>query len=170
MKSFTWTGRKDSVVVRGSLDADSLEDAIAVLKNRGIDVEELVEEQRSDAETIGQTPISHKTSHRDTSAHAGHDHHQVVEHRFTTPKTSALAVICLVVSLLGVIITWFIPIITQMAAIICGHIARSQIKKSRGNQTGSGMALAGLIISYIVLVIVVIVVVLVGVTLTEFFS
>jgi len=36
MKSFTWTGRKDSVVVRGSLDADSLEDAIAVLKNRGI--------------------------------------------------------------------------------------------------------------------------------------
>ena len=36
MKSITWTGRKDTVVVRGSLDADSLEDAIAVLKNRGI--------------------------------------------------------------------------------------------------------------------------------------
>ena len=160
MKSFTWTGRKDSVVVRGSLDADSLDDAIAVLKNRGIDVEELVEEPRPDAET----------SHQDTSVHAGHDHHQVVEHRLTSPKTNALAVICLVVSLSGVVVTWFIPIITQIAAIICGHIARSQIKKSRGNQTGSGMALAGLIISYIVLVFVVIVIFLVGVTLSELFS
>ena len=160
MKSFTWTGRKDSVVVRGSLDAESLDDAIAVLKNRGIDVEELVEEPRPDAET----------SHQDASVHAGHDHHQVVEHRLTSPKTNALAVVSLVVSLLGVILTWFIPIITQIAAIICGHIARSQIQKSRGNQTGSGMALAGLIISYIVLVFVVIVIFLVGVTLSELFS
>ena len=160
MKSFTWTGRKDSVVVRGSLDAESLDDAIAVLKNRGIDVEELVEEPRPDAET----------SHQDASVHAGHDHHQVVEHRLTSPKTNALAVVSLVVSLLGVILTWFIPIITQIAAIICGHIALSQIKKSRGNQTGSGMALAGLIISYIVLVFVVIVIFLVGVTLSELFS
>ena len=160
MTSFTWTGRKDSVVVRGSLDADSLDDAIAVLKNRGIDVEELVEEPVPDTET----------SHQDVSVHAGHDHHQVVEHRLTSPKTNALAVVSLVVSLLGVVVTWFIPIITQIAAIICGHIARSQIKKSRGNQTGSGMALAGLIISYIVLVFVVTVIFLVGVTLSELFS
>ena len=160
MNSFTWTGRKDSVVVRGSLDAESLDDAIAALKNRGIDVEEIVEEPRPDAET----------SHRDGSVHAGHDHHQVVEHRLTSPKTNALAVVSLVVSLLGVILTWFIPIITQIAAIICGHIARSQVKRSQGNQTGSGMALAGLIISYIVLVFVVIVIFLVGVTLSELFS
>jgi len=160
MKSFTWTGRKDSVVVRGSLDADSLDDAIAVLKNRGIDVEELVEEPRPDAET----------SHRDASVHAGHDHHQVVEHRLTSPKTNALAVVSLAVSLLGVILTWFIPIITQIAAIICGHIARSQVKKSQGNQTGSGMALAGLIISYLVLFIFIIVVVIIGATLSEIFS
>ena len=160
MNSFTWTGRKDSVVVRGSLDAESLDAAIAVLKYRGIDVEELVEEPRPDA----------KTSHRDGSVHAGHDHHQVVEHRLTSPKTNALAVVSLVVSLLGVILTWFIPIITQIAAIICGHIARSQVKRSQGNQTCSGMALAGLIISYIVLVFVVIVIFLVGVTLSELFS
>ena len=170
MTDFSWTGKKDSVTVRGALRADSIEDAIAVLKNRGIDVKELVEADQSGAETIGSISVSRESSQRDTSAHAGHDHHQVFEHRITSPTTNALAIISLVVSLLGVILTWFMPIITQIAAIICGHIARSQIRRSQGNQTGSGMALAGLIISYLVLVVFVIVVVVIGETLSEIFS
>jgi len=43
MKEFTWTGKKEGVVVRGSLESESLDDAIAILKGRGIEVEELVE-------------------------------------------------------------------------------------------------------------------------------
>ena len=36
-------------------------------------------------------------------------------------------------------------------AIVFGHIARSQIRKSAGRQKGSGMALAGLILGYLFL-------------------
>jgi len=75
--------------------------------------------------------------------------HKIIEHRVTPPTTNVLAVISLVLSLLGVLATFLIPFAPQIAAIICGHIARSQIRRSRGSQTGSGMALAGLIISYL---------------------
>jgi hypothetical protein len=34
-------------------------------------------------------------------------------------------------------------------AIVFGHIARSQIRKSAGRQKGAGMALAGLILGYL---------------------
>jgi len=77
--------------------------------------------------------------------------HKIIEHRVTAPTTNVLAIISLGVSLLGVFATFIIPFVAQIAAIICGHIARSQIMQSRGSQTGSGMALAGLIISYVVL-------------------
>jgi len=33
--------------------------------------------------------------------------------------------------------------------IICGHVARAQIRDSNGGQTGEGLAMAGLIISYL---------------------
>ena len=75
--------------------------------------------------------------------------HKIVEHRVTVPTTNPLAVISLVLSLFGLFATWFMPIVTQIAAIICGHIARSKIRQNEGGQTGSGMALAGLIISYL---------------------
>jgi hypothetical protein len=76
--------------------------------------------------------------------------HKILEHRVTPPKTNTLAIVCLVLSLIGVLTSWLVPLITQIAAIICGHIARSQITNSGGSQTGSGLALAGLIVSYIV--------------------
>jgi hypothetical protein len=75
--------------------------------------------------------------------------HKIIEHRVTSPTTNVLAVISLVLSLLGVLATFLIPFVSQIAAIVCGHIARSQIKHSGGSQMGSGMALAGLIISYL---------------------
>jgi len=75
--------------------------------------------------------------------------HKIIEHRVTTPTTNVLAVISLVLSLLGVLATFLIPIVSHIAAIICGHIARSQIRRSGGSQTGYGIALAGLIISYL---------------------
>lgn len=60
------------------------------------------------------------------------------------PSTSGLAIASLILGCLG-----FITLgLTGLAAIICGHIARSKIRKSNGAKTGSGIALAGLITGY----------------------
>jgi len=96
--------------------------------------------------------------------------HKIIEHRVTTPTTSVLAVMSLILSLLGVLSTFIIPFVAQIASIICGHIARSQISHSRGLQTGSGMALAGLIISYLMLFFSLIGIVFLGVGLMTLFS
>lgn len=60
-----------------------------------------------------------------------------------TPTTSGLAV----VSLLCGILFFIFP--AALAAIIFGHISRSDIRRSGGRKTGAGMALAGLILGYI---------------------
>jgi hypothetical protein len=74
------------------------------------------------------------------------------EDRTANSTTNVLAVISFVLSLLGVLATFLIPLLPQIAGIICGHIARSQIRRSEGSQVGSGMALAGLIIGYLSIV------------------
>lgn len=56
------------------------------------------------------------------------------------PKTNTLAIVSLVLA-------FFI----SLGAIICGHIALSQIKKTGEN--GRGLALAGLILGYVGLVL-----------------
>ena len=96
--------------------------------------------------------------------------HKIIEHRVTAPTTNVLAIISLGVSLLGVFATFIIPFVAQITAIICGHIARSQIMQSRGSQTGSGMALAGLIISYVMLIFSLIGIVFLGVGLMALLS
>jgi len=60
-----------------------------------------------------------------------------------TPTTSGLAI----VSLLCGILFFIFP--AGVAAIIFGHISRSDIRRSGGRKTGAGMALAGLILGYI---------------------
>ena len=61
--------------------------------------------------------------------------------------TNALAISSLVCGTIG----WIIPILFALLAIIFGHVARSQIKRS--GQGGAGLALAGLILGYIQFVI-----------------
>ena len=61
--------------------------------------------------------------------------------------TNALAISSLVCGIIG----WIIPILFALLAIIFGHVARSQIKRS--GQGGAGLALAGLILGYIQFVI-----------------
>ena len=58
------------------------------------------------------------------------------------PKISGIAIASLVCGLL------LLPIIS----IVLGHIARSQIKKSKGSVYGKGIALAGLILGYLPLI------------------
>ena len=57
----------------------------------------------------------------------------------TGPKTNTLAIISLVLAF-----------VVSLGAVICGHIALSQIKQTGEN--GRGLALAGLILGYVGLV------------------
>jgi hypothetical protein len=59
------------------------------------------------------------------------------------PATNGLAVASLVASFFWV--GWF----GSFLGVIFGHIALSQIKQSGGRQTGSGLAVAGLVLGYI---------------------
>ena len=61
-------------------------------------------------------------------------------------STSGFAVASFVLSLVGLLVVPFIP---SVLAVVFGHVARSSIKRSRGAQTGGGLAVAGLIIGYI---------------------
>ncbi len=63
----------------------------------------------------------------------------------STPPTSALAII----SLIGGIAGWtLLPFLGSMVGIVCGHMAKNEIKKSGGTIGGNGMATAGLILGY----------------------
>ena len=60
--------------------------------------------------------------------------------------TSGLAVTSLV---FGILSLTFLPVIASLPAVICGHMARSQVNKSGGTIGGAGIALGGLITGYI---------------------
>lgn len=62
-------------------------------------------------------------------------------------QTSNLAIASLVCGVAG-----FMCWLPAIPAIICGHMARAQIKKDPSIQ-GSGMALAGLILGYVMVVL-----------------
>jgi len=64
-------------------------------------------------------------------------------------RTSNLAIISLIGGITGFTV---LPFLGAIVAIITGHMAQSEIKKSNGMVTGKGMATAGLIMGYIVLV------------------
>ncbi len=60
-------------------------------------------------------------------------------------QNSTTAIISLVSGILG----WtFVPGLGAIVAIITGHMAKSEIKKSMGALGGDGMATAGLILGY----------------------
>ncbi len=67
-----------------------------------------------------------------------------------TRQTSSLAVVSLVAGILG----WsLLPLIGSIAAIITGHMARAEIRRAPERLDGDGMALAGLILGYVMLVL-----------------
>ncbi|MEW6569483.1 MAG: DUF4190 domain-containing protein [Chloroflexota bacterium] len=66
-------------------------------------------------------------------------------------QTSTLAIVSLVMGILG----WFLlPIVGAIAAIVTGHMAKSQIRVSIGSLTGDGLATAGLVLGYVQVVLV----------------
>jgi hypothetical protein len=55
-----------------------------------------------------------------------------------------------IISLISGIVSWFIlPFIAAVAAVITGHMAKNEIRKSNGMLGGNGMATAGLVLGYI---------------------
>ena len=65
--------------------------------------------------------------------------------QLTPPQNSGAAIASLVLGCLG------IPScgLTAIPAVICGHLALSQIGKSGGRLTGNGMAIGGLVTGYL---------------------
>ena len=64
-----------------------------------------------------------------------------------TRTTSTTAIVSLV---FGIICWIAIPFIGAIVAIICGHVARTEIRNSPpGSIEGDGMAVAGLILGYL---------------------
>lgn len=61
-------------------------------------------------------------------------------------QTAGLAIASLVLGIAGFVL---IGPLGAIPAVICGHIAKSRIKKSQGALGGDGMALAGLILGYV---------------------
>ena len=69
-------------------------------------------------------------------------------------STSSLAIVSLVFGIL----TWcLLPFIGAIVAIICGHMARSEIRKAAPDAVieGDGLAIAGLVLGYAHLALVV---------------
>lgn len=63
--------------------------------------------------------------------------------------TSSLAVTSLILGIVGLV---FVPLLASIPAVITGHMARAEIKRSEGHLDGDGMAVAGLITGYISLI------------------
>jgi hypothetical protein len=68
-------------------------------------------------------------------------------------QTSTLAIISLIAGICG----WTVlPTIGAIVAVITGHMAKNEIRDSRGGLTGDGLATAGLILGYVHLALVVV--------------
>lgn len=63
-----------------------------------------------------------------------------------TPKTSGLAIAALICGILGLTTCW---IFSAIPGAVCGHMALSQIRLANGQIGGRGLAIAGLVTSYI---------------------
>jgi len=60
-------------------------------------------------------------------------------------ETNGMAIASLVCGILG----WMVlPVLASCAAIVLGHVAKVQIRDSRGAVGGDGLATAGLVLGY----------------------
>ncbi|GAA3619332.1 hypothetical protein GCM10022419_126180 [Nonomuraea rosea] len=77
------------------------------------------------------------------------------------PPTSGLAVASLIFGIAGLVGSWCLLGIPSIAAVVLGHAATRQTK--RGLRPGHGLAVAGLILGYVVAIPAIIVSVIFGV-------
>ncbi len=61
-------------------------------------------------------------------------------------QTSAMAVASLVLGVLG----WsLLPLVGAIGAVVCGHMARADIRRAAGALEGDGLARVGLLLGYV---------------------
>ena len=80
------------------------------------------------------------------------------ENSESAPTTNQMAIISMVAGIAGflsfsivfedIFICVVLVLLASICAIVCGHIARRQIRKSKGLEQGKGIALTGLILGY----------------------
>lgn len=64
----------------------------------------------------------------------------------SAPENNVLAIISLVSGILG----WtLLPFLGSIAAVICGHLARAEIRREPTRYSGDGMAIAGLVLGWL---------------------
>lgn len=99
-------------------------------------------------DTPNQNPEPHNpyTTPQATTPPPGYDQAYA---QTTEAKTSGLAIASLVLGILSILFGIF----TVIPALICGHMARGKFKREPGQYKNQGLALAGLIIAYIMLAI-----------------
>lgn len=66
-------------------------------------------------------------------------------------RSSGFAIASFVLGILGIPLSW--TILPWLLAIVFGHVARSQIKKSGGAITGNWLCVTGLVLGYFVPVV-----------------
>lgn len=72
--------------------------------------------------------------------------------------TSAAAVWSMVLGILSLVTA--LGALAGIPAIICGHISRSNIRRSNGSLSGDGMAVSGLILGYIATILTILVIII----------
>ena len=74
----------------------------------------------------------------------------------TVRQTSSLAIISLISGILG----WtLLPFLGSIAAVVCGHMARGEIRRAPDRLEGDGLAVAGLVLGYLAIALAVLTVV-----------
>ncbi len=79
------------------------------------------------------------------------------------PTTSANCGLAIASLILGILSLVCCGLLSGIPAVICGHMAVAQIKKSGGALGGNGLAVAGLVMGYIGIVVTILFLVLGGV-------
>ena len=101
--------------------------------------------------TRGPQPAAARAAPPAAAPGAVHAHAQA---QAVVVRTSALAVSSLVLGILGLLC---FGILTALPGVICGHMARSRIRRDRA-LVGNGLAMGGLVTSYITVILTVLLV------------
>jgi hypothetical protein len=96
----------------------------------------------------------------------------------SSTKTNTLALVSMILGIAGIPLSFCygMGVLSSIAALITGIIARKQIKDSAGKETGDGMALAGIILGSIfgililLAVVVIVILALMGPAIGSIFS
>jgi hypothetical protein len=78
---------------------------------------------------------------------------KIVEHRVTTqmPPLHVMGMISFAISILGLFLSYVIPFLLQIIALILGHMALKDFNAQPDRYSGKGFVTASLIISYVII-------------------